>query len=132
MLNNMKFYNDESKQTLAMNDAKQLFGENTPYTIIPTIDGEQIVFNTHFTDSVRTALSTECVLSMSKYELSLFKEFIAWQSWLVDQDPIVEAGSEEDTFYSKDNDAMMALNNWLVDEVAGQSHPKINTCQGAT
>ena len=122
------FYNDQDKQTLAINDAKQLFGEHTPYTIVPTADVDQIVFYDHFTENVRTALSNGCVINMSKYELALFRDFIAWQNWLIIQDPVVVAGSEEDVYVSDEKDALIALNNWLVDELSGIPHYELNTC----
>ena len=89
---------------------------------------DQIVFYDHFTENVRTALSNGCVINMSKYELALFRDFIAWQNWLIIQDPVVVAGSEEDVYVSDEKDALIALNNWLVDELSGIPHYELNTC----
>lgn len=127
MLADINFYNDCEMATESMQDAINTFKENIPYTSIRGLDGNTYLFTSHFTECVVLFFSTQCMSSMSRIEQDFLLLFIDWQNFLLTdpQNPIT-AGSVEDTYESDEKDALLAFNNWLVDEIAGTPHPE--TC----
>lgn len=107
---------------LAVSDAKELFNAHRPYETIDTLSGTKIVLNPHFTEEMVNSLSTSCTAALSDTEKVLLKQFIEWQSYLVDNN--ISAGSNDDMYVSTTDEksALIEINNWLVDELAGTDH----------
>ena len=120
MLNDLPFMLDKDMADKAVADAKELFGENLPYTVEYRLNGRTIMFNDHFIKSVREALSTDCMAKMNAAEIQLFERFIAYQN-----------GSMYRDITKSDNEVVKALDEWLMDDLNCKSHPVVNECYDA-
>ena len=78
MLNSILF-NDREKTLLAIADAKNIFGENTPYIVREVLEGDQVVFNDVFINNVIKAMTTGCMPDMGSSSKTLL------YNWLGDQ-----------------------------------------------
>lgn len=110
---------------------KELLGEHKPYSIRLDIAGVKIIlFNIHFINCMRQALTDGCVARMSKSELKFWYEFVAYQNDIQDgtrddfdsdisaiQSPIIEREL-----------ALEELSVWVNDEIAGIEHPEVKEC----
>lgn len=116
---------DDVTMSSAINDAKEIFNAHRPYETIRTLNGDQFIFNEHFTTEMINTLTTSCLTALSTTEADLLIQFIEWQNWLSDSG--FTAGSVDDDYVSVTNekDVLIALNNWLVDELAGSEHQTI-------
>ena len=113
----MTIYRDPNKVTAAIADAKELFGENTPYTVEHRMDETVVVFNPHTISTIREALSTGCMAKMNAAEEELFIKFIDYQNGTTYRDITVDY-----------NDVLGALDRWLMDELLCNPHPTLNAC----
>jgi len=125
-LDKIDFYTSPTKITQALTEAKTLFGENPPYTVSYDIEGNYIIlFESHFTDAVKVAVTDGCVSNMSREELDLWLEFIKYQKNVQNgvRDYLqVSSGSPQQV------EAIKALSTWLVDELNGTPHPQATNC----
>ena len=110
---------------------KELLGEHKPYSVRLDIAGVKIIlFNIHFINCMRQALTDGCVARMSKSELKFWYEFVAYQNDIQDgtrddfdsdisaiQSPIIEREL-----------ALEELSVWVNDEIAGIEHPEVKEC----
>ena len=65
--------------------SKELLGEHKPYSIRKDIAGEDIIlFNAHYINCMRQALTDGCVARMGKAELQFWYEFVAYQNDIQD------------------------------------------------
>ena len=122
----LEVFDNDATTDAAIYDAKELFGRHRPYSTQDTIvEGVyKYLFNPHFTTEMIDFFSTQCVTAFSTEELAFLRVFIEWQEFLIaDPQNIIIAGSVEDTFAADDKAALLALNDWLVDELAGVPHP---------
>jgi len=110
-------FQDPVKVTTAINDAKEIFGENTPYSIEHRLGEDIVVFNKHFTDTVKIALTNGCMAKMNAAEVTLLQAYISFVEGTELRD-ITESG----------NDVLKALDEWLVLDVAGIHHVEVNDC----
>ncbi len=127
----INFSTDIEKQRLAMADSILLFGEAVPYTKEKRLNGDYYIFPSKFTNDIMEAFTTGCMSRMSEQEQNFTMLFVEWQQWL--EDNSYTAGSEEDRQNSsveitKERGALEALNNWVVDELACNPHPEMNSC----
>lgn len=103
--------------------SKELLGEHKPYSVRIDIAGADVIlFNTHFINCMRQALTDGCVDRMGKSELKFWLEFVAYQNDIQDgtrDDAIVSARRER---------ALEALSLWVHDELAGIPHQEIKDC----
>lgn len=117
ILNDFEFFSDTKKIDVAVADAKQTFGENTPYVIETKITGKTILFNTHFITTIREALTTGCMAKMSSNEELLFLDFISYQN-----------GDGFRDISSNVNDILKALDIWMTNELKCIPNGAVNSC----
>jgi len=124
-----------SKKELTVNDGialgKELLGEHTPYSIRKDIAGVDIIlFNTHFINCMRQALTDGCVARMSKAELKFWYEFVAYQNDIQDgtRDDAALDISEVQAPILRREAALEELSRWIADELAGTPHQEVKEC----
>ena len=122
LLRNGNYYLQDSEITdKSIANAKQLFGENLPYVIEHRF-GEKIhIFNGHFIQTLREALTTGCMAKMNNAEVTLTRKFVEYQNQSFYRD-----------ITTRDNEVVVALDKWLMDDVMCNEHPKINECFDAS
>jgi len=105
--------------------AKELLGENTPYSIEKRLDGEVVVFNNHMTSTFIEALTTDCISKMNVSEKNLLFDYMDYSNAL--------SGNYD---YAAPNGTSLAvveaLDKWLTDEVQCNPHPTVNECYDQT
>ena len=103
--------------------SKELLGEHSPYSIRKDIEGADIIlFNTHFINCMRQALTDGCVARMGKLELEFWYEFVAYQQDIQDgvlDTPIIDLQRLA---------ALEELSRWISDEIAGIPHQEVKPC----
>ena len=107
-----KLYDDIDKVDSAIDDAKELFGENKPYETIRKIDSELIIFNDHFIIEFIKMLGDEDLSGMSQSESSIAYDFIDYMNGKIAGEIVVST-----------NEAMIQLDKYLVDELMQLEHP---------
>ena len=105
----------------AVEDCKEIFGENIPYVTEDRVGGRVIIFNDHFLETVREALTTGCVARMNASELLVFNDFVRYEDKATYRD-----------ITNSDDYIAEALDEWLTREVMCLSHPYVNECYGDT
>jgi len=120
MLNDLILYNDAERMTVAVYDAKEIFGENAPYTTELKADGKVVIFNTHFITCLREALSTGCMAKMDTEEEIVFQQFVKYQSGASYRDITLEV-----------SEVMEALDAWLIRALDMEEQPQVNVCYDA-
>lgn len=99
-----------------------LLEPSKPYIKTETLSGYTYTFAESFTDVVVDAFLNNDIDELNRVEKDFIKLFIEWQNFLLtDPENPIEAGSEEDTFESLEKDALIALNDWLVDKLAEEA-----------
>jgi hypothetical protein len=75
---------DKVKYGEALVDTKELLGETLPYTLVSNIikDKPTVIFNDHFLETFRQAMTTGCMTRMSHEEENLLYAFIEYQDIL--------------------------------------------------
>ena len=103
--------------------SKELLGEHKPYSVRIDIAGNDIIlFNTHFINCMRQALTDGCVARMSKSELKFWLEFVSYQNDIQD-------GTRDDVIVSARRElALYELSVWLQDELNGIPHRETKEC----
>ncbi|MEA3495602.1 MAG: hypothetical protein U9R42_06150 [Bacteroidota bacterium] len=116
---------DDITMDSAISDVKEIFNAHRPYETVKTLNGDTFIFNEHFTREMINTLTTSCLTALSTTEADLLIQFIEWQNYLADN--TIVAGSVDDDYVSVtgEKDVLIALNNWLVDELAGSEHSTI-------
>ncbi len=119
--------NTEWTITNAISASKELLAQHRPYSVRVLIDGTQaILFNTHFINVMRQAMTDGCTARMSKLELAFWLDFVAYQNDIQD-------GSRDDEVGTSPSDllnelALEELSRWMVDEIAGTPHQEEIDC----
>jgi hypothetical protein len=110
---------------------KELLGEHRPYTVRTDIAGEDVIlFNTHFVNCMRQALTDGCVDRMSKLELRFWKEFVAYQNDIQDgvRDDVVLNINKVQSPLQQRELALYELSAWIQDELDGTPHRETKEC----
>ena len=110
---------------------KELLGEHKPYSIRLDIAGEEIIlFNTHFINCMRQALTDGCVARMGKSELKFWYEFVEYQNDIQDgtRDDFFMDVSEIQAPQLQRERALEELSRWISDEIAGIPHQQVKEC----
>ena len=111
--------------------SKELFGEHAPYSVRLDISGGEIIlFNTHFINCMRQALTDGCVARMGKQELKFWYEFVRYQNDIQDgvRDDVELDISEIQSTSVRRELALEQLSLWISDELAGVPHEEIKEC----
>ena len=108
---------NDNEINMLMSDAKQLFGENTPYIIERRLEGSTIIFSEHFISCLREALTTGCMAKMDSEEERMFLAWTGFESANVSRD-IATAGE----------DVMEALDKWMANLAMCKPNPIMNNC----
>lgn len=116
-LNDSWFFDDNQELQDSVYDAKELFGENTPYRIELRMSGNVTIFNDHFIRTAREALTNGCMAKMSTVESALFIRFVEYQN-----------GSDYRDITREDNEVLVALDQWFMDDLNNIPHPGVNAC----
>jgi len=103
--------------TAAVFLTKELFGESDPYVVETRLDGKVIIFNKHFIEVTREAMTTGCMAKMNASETTLFRDFIEYQN-----------GASERDITRGDDDVLDALDQWFMDDIHCVPHPVANDC----
>jgi len=101
--------------------AKELLGENLPYTIEKRLDGDVVIFNKHFINTFLEALTTGCIAKMNETEKDILFKYIDYQNKLLN----------DTTPSDMDNETKLVieyLDKWLYDEISCTPHIKLNEC----
>jgi hypothetical protein len=110
---------------------KELLGEYRPYTVRKDIAGENIIlFNTHFVNCMRQALTDGCVDRMGKLELKFWLEFVAYQNDIQDgvrNDVVLDISKVQAPLQQREL-ALYALDEWMQDELNGVTHRETKEC----
>lgn len=117
MLNDIDFFSNTAQMDLAVEDAKEIFGENLPYVIEKRVDGRTVIFNDHFIRTTREALSTGCLAKMNSMEVLLFEKWVAFEN-----------GSSYRDITKTDGNIVQALDAWFMDDLRCIAHPRVNSC----
>jgi hypothetical protein len=109
--------------TAKVEETIEYFGENQPYVLGSSITGPNtvIIFNEHFIATLREALSTNCTAKMSGVEESLFFDYIDYCNGNV----IVDISA---SIYDR---VLVAVDQWVYNEVRCQPQPELNACYDA-
>ena len=121
MLNDIDFFGCAVQQNMAIRDSKEIFGENTPYTIENRFDGKIVVFDDHFIRCVRETLTTGCMAKMNAAEELLMADFVNYQN-----------GDRYRDITRSTSDVMVALDEWMVNLVYCNQNPIVNDCYSDT
>lgn len=121
MLNDIDFFGCSLQQNAAVYDAKEIFGENSPYIIENRIDGKVVIFNDHFIRCVRESLTTGCMAKMNSAEEILMDDFINYQN-----------GNRYRDITRSNSDIMVALDKWMCNLVHCAPNPVVNSCYSDT
>jgi len=97
--------------TCAVTEMAIIYNQRLPYTTVPGINGDCIVFSDDFIYLVRYAMSTDCLLYMSPSELEMWNDFVTF----------------ENTGFSNLWAASDALDDLLVDLVMCEQGETVNT-----
>ena len=132
----LEILNKESSDTeLTINDglkfSKELLGEHYPYSIRKDIAGEDIIlFNVHFINCMRQALTDGCVARMSRHELKFWYEFVAYQNDIQDdvRDDFHTDISVIQASVVQREVALEELSRWMYDELNGIEHQEVKEC----
>jgi len=117
MLNDFAFYSCGVKADASIADAKNIFGENAPYVVDHRLEGNVIVFNTHFISMMRIALTTGCMAGMNSAEEEVMLKLVKYEN-----------GGNYRDITTNDDAVMRALDKWVSDEVIGAEHPSLSQC----
>jgi len=117
MLSDYNLFLDNTTMNEAVFAAKELFGENVPYTIEQRLEGAVIIFDTHFMETLREALSSGCMAKMNSNEEELFIRFVEYQN-----------GHSYRDISELNVDIMGALDTWLTNLVMCIPNAEINGC----
>ena len=85
MLNDLQFFTNPGQTVAATTNAKQMFSENKPYTLLPSslsADDYNIIFSNHFVSVFREILSSgdgSPIMKMSKEERAVWYAYILYQ-----------------------------------------------------
>ena len=127
--------NESSDRELRIDDGikfgKELLGEHKPYSVRLDIAGADIIlFNTHFINCMRQALTDGCVARMGKSELKFWLEFVAYQNDIQDgvRDDVTLDISEIQAPVLQRERALEELSRWISDELAGIPHQEVKEC----
>ncbi len=111
--------------------AKDLLGENYPYSVQQNIDGDDIiVFRPHFQEMLRIAISDGCIDRMSIYERTFWFEYLAYAADITDgvrDDLYIDISMVQSPIVEREL-AYQALVDWLKDELTGVEHPENPAC----
>lgn len=101
MLNDLQFFTDAGQTVAATTNAKQMFSENRPYTLLPSslsAHDYNIIFSNHFVAVFREILSSgdgSPIMKMSKEERAVWYAYVLYQDGTdpvdVDMLAVVEA-----------------------------------------
>ena len=124
-----------SEKELTIDDAisfgKEILGEHKPYSVRKDIAGADIIlFNVHFINCMRQAITDGCVARMSRHELAFWYEFVAYQNDIQDgtRDDLHLDITEVQASILQREAALEELSRWMYDELNGIPHPEIKEC----
>ena len=121
MLNDIDFFSCDLQMNSAVEDAKEIFGENTPYIIENRLSGKVVVFNDHFIRCVRETLTTGCMAKMNSAEELLMKDFVDYQN-----------GDRYRDITRSTSNIMVALDKWMNNLIFCLPNPIVNSCYSDT
>jgi len=101
--------------------AKELLGENLPYTIEKRLDGDIVIFNKHFINTFLEALTTGCIAKMNEKEKDILFKYIKHQDSLLNG--VVDTELDTETRL-----VIKFIDKWLYDELKCTRHIKANEC----
>jgi len=117
MLNDLAFFTCIPQQNASIKDAKDVFGENTPYVILSRLSGNIIIFSDHFIDNVRKAFTTGCMSSMNFEEELLLNKYIKYQNNSMFRD-----------ITNDESAVLVALDEWLIRLINCEPQPTLTEC----
>ena len=117
MLNDINFWSDPVQVDLAVEDSKQIFGENVPYIVEERLGTKVVIFNDHFITTAREAMTTTCMAKMNASETLLFNKFVDYQN-----------GASYRDITTNDDNILKALDAWFMDDLNCVEHPVVNQC----
>ena len=112
-----EYFRDPVKIDNAIYLAKEFYEENEPYVLEHRMEGNVVIFNKHFIDTILEAFMNGCLAKMNGLEEELFFQFVDYE----DQKEF------RDISVTNDN-ILRALDQWLVNMSLGRENPYINEC----
>ena len=101
--------------------AKGLFGEESSYTIEQTMHGNVVIFSDRFINKFLEAITTGCISKMGPQEKDILFAYLKYEDEKSN-------GTTEYNISSAMLKTSIALDQWLLDEIAKKKHLKINEC----
>jgi hypothetical protein len=117
MLNDLAFFTCTPQQNSSITDAKSVFGENLPYTIVRRLSGDIIIFSEHFINGIREAFTTGCMSLLTYDEELLLKKYITYQNTSIYRD-----------ITNDESAVLVELDAWLMREYRCEPQPIENEC----
>jgi hypothetical protein len=98
---------------------KDLIGSKPPYGIDRRVDGEIVIFSSHFLEAYEKALSLNCIADMTDEEKDLYFGYINYTKYK----------TESNISLPKDMlQVYKALDKWTIDELMEVEHPEYAVC----
>jgi len=101
--------------------AKELLGENLPYTIEKRLEGDVVILDDHFINTFLEALTTGCIAKMNEKEKNILFKYVKYQDNLLNG--VVDADLDTETRL-----VIKFIDKWLYDEINCTRHIKTNEC----